>query len=41
MYLLRICIQYVTGWTLGKLNIEITEGLRLGAIFTLGFRRVT
>jgi formylmethanofuran dehydrogenase subunit E len=33
-------VQYATGCTLGKLNIEIFEGGRLEAVFTLGSRRL-
>lgn len=33
-------VQYVTGCTLGKLNIEISGGLSLEAVFTLGSRRL-
>jgi len=33
-------VQYATGCTLGKLNIEILEGGGLGAVFTLGSRKL-
>jgi len=33
-------VQYITGCTLGKLNIEIVEGPDLKAVFALGLRRL-